>query len=283
MSLHIDSSGNGAPLVMLHGWGMHGGIWGNAVADLAQQYRVHCVDLPGHGYSTPLPSPFGRGERGEGKLLNAPLSLTLSHRERGWKLDALIDQLSLEFKEAVTVCGWSLGGLIALRWAQRQPQQVSRLMLVATTPCFVRRPGWDCAMPADVLQNFAASLQENYALTLRRFVGLQMRGSEHERGLLADVRDRLFSRGQPDARALAAGLDILRDTDLRAALPQIAQPALVISGERDTLTPPAASACLAATLADARAMEIKGAAHMPFLSHPEIFVQYLTEFQHERI
>ena len=138
-------------------------------------------------------------------------------------------------------------------------------------------------MPADVLQNFAASLQENYALTLRRFVGLQMRGSEHERGLLADVRDRLFSRGQPDARALAAGLEILRDTDLRAALPQITQPALVISGERDTLTPPAASACLAATLADARAREIKGAAHMPFLSHPEIFVQYLTEFQHERI
>ena len=138
-------------------------------------------------------------------------------------------------------------------------------------------------MPADVLQNFAASLQENYALTLRRFVGLQMRGSEHERGLLADVRDRLFSRGKPDAMALAAGLEILRDTDLRAALPQIRQPVLVISGERDTLTPPAASAYLAATLPDARAVEIKGAAHMPFLSHPEMFVQYLTEFQHERI
>ena len=219
--------------------------------------------------------------RSEGDILNDPL--TLSHSERGWSLHAIVDQLSATFEEAVTVCGWSLGGLIALRWAQRQPQQVSRLVLVATTPCFVRRPGWDCAMPADVLQNFAASLQQDYALTLRRFVGLQMRGSEHERGLLADIRDRLFSRGQPDARALAAGLDILRDTDLRAALPQIKQPTLVISGERDTLTPPAASAWLAATLPDARGIEIKGAAHMPFLSHPEIFVQYLTEFQHERI
>lgn len=257
MNLHSDNYGNGAPLVMLHGWGMHGGIWGNAVSMLAQHFRVHCVDLPGHGYSAPS--------------------------ERELNLDAIVDQLSLGFKEAVTVCGWSLGGLIALRWAQRQPQQVSRLVLVATTPCFVRRLGWDCAMPADVLQNFAASLQENYTLTLRRFVSLQMRGSEHERDLLADVRERLFSRGQPDALALAAGLDILRDTDLRADLPQIAQPTLVISGQRDTLTPPAASAWLAATLADARAMEIKGAAHMPFLSHPEIFVQYLTEFQHERI
>ena len=51
MSLHVEVSGHGAPLVMLHGWGMHGGAWGDVVARLAQSFTVHNVDLPGHGFS----------------------------------------------------------------------------------------------------------------------------------------------------------------------------------------------------------------------------------------
>lgn len=284
MSLHVDSSGSGAPLVMLHGWGMHGGIWGSSVAKLAQHFRVHCVDLPGHGYSA-LPSPAsGGGVGGEGRgATGEPLSLAISQGERGLSLDSIVDELSVKFDDPVTVCGWSLGGQVALHWAKRQPQQVCRLVLVATTPCFVRQPDWDCALRADALQSFAATLQENYALTLRRFLTLQVRGSEHERELLADFRACLSDRGEPDIPALTGGLEILRDTDLRAILPQLTQPALVISGERDTLTPPAASAYLAQALPDARLVEITGAAHAPFLSHPDIFVEHVKRFMHERI
>ncbi len=282
-AMHVDSSGSGAPLVMLHGWGMHGGMWGSAAKHLARHVRVMAVDLPGHGYSVP-PSPLGRGAGGEGLgETNEPLSLTLSPRERGLSLDFIVDELSAQFNEPITVCGWSLGGQIALRWAMRHPQQVNRLVLVASTPCFVQRLDWPCAMAAETLHEFSAALLQNYRTTLKRFVALQVRGSEHERELLADFRERLFSRGEPDRAALVGGLAILRDTDLRAVLPQITQPALVISGERDTLTPPAASAYLAETLADACLVEIKGAAHAPFLSHPDIFVEHLMGFMHERI
>jgi len=64
-------------------------------------------------------------------------------------------------------------------------------------------------------------------------------------------------------------------------LPEIRQPTLAIAGERDKLTPPEASHYLAQTLPNARVVEIKGAAHAPFLSHPQIFIQHLKSFLNE--
>ncbi|MGA8146429.1 MAG: pimeloyl-ACP methyl ester esterase BioH [Gallionellaceae bacterium] len=253
MSLHIDSLGSGAPLVLIHGWAMHGGIWDNVVPQLAQQFRVHCVDLPGHGASA---------------------------RIAEFDLDTVVEQIAARFDEAVHVCGWSLGGQIAMRWAESRPEQIQRMVLVATTPCFVQREGWDHAMAIGVLQEFAAGLSQNYEQTLKRFLALQVRGSEQERELLADLRARMFSRGKPDIGALRGGLAILRDTDLRAILPGLNHEVMVIAGARDMLTPPAASVHLAQALGKARLVNVRGAAHVPFLSHPEIFLKGVTGFLH---
>ena len=136
-------------------------------------------------------------------------------------------------------------------------------------------------MTPEALAEFAAALQQDYALTLRRFLALQVRGCEHERELLAELRSALLSRGNPDLNALQAGLAILRDCDLRGALPDIQQAALVIGGERDTLTPPQASRYMAAQMPNARLAIIRRAAHAPFLSHPDEFMKQLTSFLHE--
>lgn len=255
MTLHVSCAGDGEPLVMLHGWGMHGGIWGNATERLAQYFQVYCADLPGYGQS--------REKMAHGKE---------------YTLDFIVEELSRRFAEPVTVCGWSLGGQVALRWAQRHPEQVKRLVLVTSTPSFVQHADWRCAIAGDVLQEFASALEQNYPLTLKRFIALQVRGSENERALLQALREHMSGSGEPDLAALRGGLEILRDTDLRGNLAQIAQPALMIAGERDTLTPPAASAYLAQTLPDARMVEIRGAAHAPFLSHPDEFVKCVADF-----
>ncbi len=285
MSLHVESheyagtGGSGAPLVLIHGWGMHGGIWDNVVPQLAQRFRVHCVDLPGYGYSTP-PSPLGGGAVTSdlAGVVGQPSRMASSFIRGEGALDAIANALSAQFDEPLTVCGWSLGGQVALRWAQLYPAQVKKIVLVASTPCFAEREDWLFGMAQATLQQFAAELERDYAATLRRFLALQVRGSEHERELLLTLRECLFSRGKPDLAALRGGLEILRDADLRAELSSIRQPALVIVGERDKLTPPGASFYLAQTLPGARVEVIGGAAHTPFLSHPQIFLQHINEF-----
>ena len=266
MSLHVETSGSGAPLVLIHGWGMHGGIWGSIVPQLAQRFRVHCVDLPGHGYS------MGSGKQGASHLLPT------SHFPLPAALDSIVDQLSAQFSEPLTICGWSLGGQVALRWAQLIPAQVEKLILVSSTPCFTEREDWLFGMAQETLQQFAAELERDYTATLRRFLALQVRGCERERELLLALRECLLSRGEPDMAALRGGLEILCDTDLRGELASTRQPALVIAGERDKLTPPEASFYLAQELPNARVVEIAGAAHTPFLSHPQVFLQHLNEF-----
>ena len=272
MSLHVDSHGSGTPLLLIHGWGMHGGMWGGIAQRLAQHFRVLAVDLPGHGHST------GSSEwRVESRKQHTHSPFTTHHL----LLDNIVDQLSAQFDEPLAVCGWSLGGQIALRWAMREPEKVKRLVLVASTPCFVRQTDWPCALANETLAEFAAALQQGYAPTLRRFLALQVRGSDNERELLAMLRSALFSRGEPDLDALQSGLEILRDTDLRSALPGIRQHALVIAGERDTLTPPQASEYLTGQMPDTCLAIIRGAAHAPFLSHPDEFMEHLTSFLHE--
>jgi pimeloyl-[acyl-carrier protein] methyl ester esterase len=264
--LHVDhyeyagNSGSGAPLLLIHGWGMHGGMWSGVAEKLAQNFNVYAVDLPGHGFSA--------------YLSHFPFSVA------DFTIDSVVDELSAQFVEPLSVCGWSLGGQIALRWAMRQPQQVERLVTVASTPSFVRREGWDHALSADILQEFADSLQHHYALTLKRFLALQVRGGEQEREWLTVLRDGLFSRGEPDLAALQSGLEILRGCDLRGALPEVRQATLVLAGERDTLIPHQATQYLADKIPGGRLVTIKGAAHAPFLSHPDIFVEQITDFIH---
>lgn len=251
MSLHVEISGHGPDLALLHGWGMHGGIWDGVRADLAAHFRVHVVDLPGYGTS-PACLPYD--------------------------LDELTRRVAQSLPSQVGVIGWSLGGLVAQRLALQQPQQVAKLMLVGTSPCFVQRADWSCGIGAEVLRIFADELERDYATTLLRFLSLQVRNGESVRVVLKTLRVALFARGVPDARVLQAGLDVLLDTDLRAAANGFAMPVSIVHGERDTLAPAEAAQWLAHQLPDARLSVVPGCAHAPFLSHPEIFLQAVMEF-----
>ena len=78
--------------------------------------------------------------------------------------------------------------------------------------------------------------------------------------------------------ALARGLELLRDSDLRPLLPEITVPALVIAGQYDRVIHPAASHALADALPNARYVEVRRAAHAPFLSHLPEFSALISDF-----
>ncbi len=251
-AVHIEARGQGQDLVLLHGWGMHGGVWDAVVPSLARHLRVHALDLPGHGRS--------------------PALAGANH------LDAVARACLAAAPPRAVWLGWSLGGMVAMKAAALAPERIEALVLVATTPRFIATPDWPHAMTPATLERFAAELMSDFRTTVQHFLTLQVRGDEQAREILRALRHEVFAHGEPAPAALAAGLEILRTIDLRAHLGEIRQPALVIGGGRDRLTPPQAARALAGALPDARLMMMEDAAHAPFLSHPELFTRTVEEF-----
>ena len=95
--MHVESIGSGAPLLLIHGWGMHGGVWEEVAQKLAADFRVHSVDLPGYGKSARIDLPP------QGRWRWPPLRISRF-------VDEIVELLATQFSEPLTVCGWSLGG-----------------------------------------------------------------------------------------------------------------------------------------------------------------------------
>jgi malonyl-CoA O-methyltransferase len=250
--LHVEIRGDGPDVVLLHGWALHGGMWGPWIEDFSRRARLHFIDLPGHGRSA---WPAGAST-----------------------LPDLARAVSPHVPQGAAVLGWSLGGMVALELARSRPADLAALVLVATTPCFLAREDWPAGMNAGVLDGFAAGLAGDHRRTIANFLALQTWGDEHATQALRSLRASLELHGEPDPQALAAGLGILRQADLRDALASIAIPSLVIAGEHDRITPPAAGRELASRLPSARFVEVPKAGHAPFLSHPEIVRREVESF-----
>ena len=248
----METEGQGPELLLLHGWGLHGGVWDTLMPRLTPHLRVTRLDLPGHGRSRHLPMPPSLTE------------LTL--------------QTMAAVPPGAVVLGWSLGGLVALEAALRMPQRMRGLVLANTTPRFITAEDWPEAMPPEQLQEFAAGLGKDYKDTLQRFLSLQVRGDEAARASLRQLRDALFAHGEPDTASLATGLTILKNSDLRSRLKDVSVPTLVLAGGYDRLTPPGAGEYLAGHIPGAQLEVLSKSAHAPFISHADAFVVALLRF-----
>lgn len=253
--LYVEIRGHGPDLVLLHGWGLNLRVWDGLTRELSKSYRVISVDLPGHGRS-----PWNPKAR--------------TPAEQAWQVHASLASRS----DRYSLLGWSLGGQIALDLAAAMPGNVERLVLVATTPRFAAAEDWPYGMPAATLEKLATQLRTNYKRTVSEFLDLQVRGSASSEKVLAELHGSLFSHGEAHPKALVAGLATLKSSDLRSMLTLIRTPTLVVAGQYDRVTLPAASRALAAALPDARYVEFRRAAHAPFLSHTAEFAALVTRF-----
>ncbi|HEY0336784.1 MAG TPA: alpha/beta fold hydrolase [Burkholderiales bacterium] len=238
-------------IVLLHGWGMNPHVFDGLRAHLSTRYDVQAFALPAY----------------ENEPSDEPCIL-----------EAMVAALAARGPARCCVAGWSLGGQLALAWARSAPAQVERLVLLGTSPCFVQRAGWNTAIEARVLQAFAAALDSERDATLKRFLTLQVQGDLAAIEVLRTLRACIKDGPMPSAKTLKAGLKVLLDTDLREALPLIAQDTLVIHGENDALAPVAAGEYLARMLPAGRLVVIRGAAHAPFLSAPDEVTKAVMEF-----
>ncbi|MES9965392.1 MAG: pimeloyl-ACP methyl ester esterase BioH [Candidatus Sedimenticola sp. 20ELBAFRAG] len=252
MRLYRETTGSGPDLVLIHGWGMNAAVWSPLVEQLAVDYRITVIELPGHG----------------GSEYDADCS----------GLDGWVEACLEAAPEKAIWIGWSLGGQVAQRAALLAPGRVLKLALVASSPSFVQHDDWPHAMDRKTLGLFAKALVKAPAQTLERFLSLQVRGDEEARQTLRLLRQDLAERPEADETALEHGLDLLLNIDLREQVKSIACPVLWLLGERDTLVPVAVAEELEQLLPGADILVLGGCAHAPFLSHPEQSLRALTHF-----
>ena len=228
-------------LVLVHGWGFGSAVWRPVVDLLAAEFRLHAVDLPGYGGNDAGP---------------------------------------VRVPPNAIVCAWSLGALEAMQWALAEPKRISRLVLVGATPRFVQAADWPHAQPPEVFDRFAEMVAASPATALKRFAALVNQDDIQARSLLRSL-SALIEGGRVEAPTLLSGLAELRGTDLRAAVPGISQPTLVLHGANDRLAPPAAGRWLADHLPRCRLQMFPEAAHAPFLSDPQRFAELLVAFAND--
>ena len=236
---------------------MNHAVWQPLLDKLPDWIDVETMDLPGHGNRTE--ETFGSMQH---------LTNDIVERCQALKQD----------NQPLVLVGWSLGGLPCLRAALEKTPSVDGLMLVSTNPCFVSKAGWDYGVEADVFDQFAQALKSDFSGTIRRFLSLQVKGSESGRVILRKLREKILQQAQPNGNSLDAGLAVLKETDLRKQLSQISQPVCWALGEQDGLVKVELVKVLKNLMNHVEVKIYSKAGHAPFLSHTDEFVQQLVDF-----
>ena len=249
-TLHVESIGQGQEIVILHGWGANSSVFTPLHSSLSQ-YRVHYVDLPGFGHSDAI----------DGDLDD-------------W-IDAIIGKLP---NKAIWI-GWSLGGLVATKAALRFTQQVSGLVTISSSPCFIASEdeSWPGIHP-QVLSQFSAQLEQDIGKTIERFLVIQAMGSATAKEDIRQLKELVLSRPLPKYSALLQGIEMLKKVDLRVHISQIEQPWLRIWGQLDGLVSRLVPPLMPNKQGNFKDLFLQKASHASFLSHKDEFLTGLTDW-----
>jgi 3-oxoadipate enol-lactonase/4-carboxymuconolactone decarboxylase len=229
---HVVQGPQAAPVVVLVGsLGSTLDMWDPQLAALCERFRVVRYDMRGHGRSPVPPGPYALDDLVDDHV-------------------ALLDRLGTA---RASVVGLSLGGMVALRLAAREPDRVDRVVALCTSALLGPAHAWrDRA--ATVREQGAAAVAD--AVVARWFTA-ELAAAQPE--LVARMRDMIS--GTP-AEGYAACCDAIAGMDLRADLRQITAPLLAIAGAEDPATPPEHLAAVAEAVPDGRLLVLPRAAHL---------------------
>src|SRR5215212_9172852 len=258
ITLNVEQSGTGRPLVLLHGFTGSAATWRPLITTLPPHFRTIAPDLIGHGRSdSPLNADRYRMEHCVADLL------------------ALLDVLEIERAD---VLGYSMGGRVALQLAAAAPERVGALVLESSSPGIAdaaerqARVAADAAL-ADLIARDGLAAFVQYWERLPLFAS-QAALPEETRARLHTQRMRnnplglansLRGMGTGQQKSLWDQLDVL---DART---------LLIAGELDTKYRALAHQ-MVARLPNARALIVPSAGHAVHLEQPQAFAKNVLEF-----
>lgn len=243
--------GGGTPLVLIHAFPFDGRMWRRQRNALGEGRPLLIPDLFGFG-RTPLPAG-------------------------GSSLEKQADGLARFMEEMglgrAILCGLSMGGYVALAFAQRHRERLAGLVLADT-----RAAGDSEAARKARTANAARVRAEGVGLLAREMVPKLLSPASIGRSpaLAAEVES-LIREQAPES--VAAALEAMRDRPSREGiLAEAACPVLVVAGSEDALTPAAEARAMACECADAHFVEIAGAGHLSNMEAPTAFNAAVLDF-----
>ena len=258
ITLNIEQSGAGRPLLLLHGFTGSAATWTALIDALPPHFCTIAPDLIGHGRSdSPLDAERYRMAHCVADLL------------------AMLDALEVERAD---VLGYSMGGRLALHLATAAPDRVGALVLESSSPGIADAAERQARAAAD--QALAESIKrEGLAAFVERWERLPLFASQAS--LPEDTRARLHTqrlRNNPlglanSLRGMGAG----QQEGLWDRLASLDIPTLLIAGELDVKYRVLASQ-MATALPNARAVIVPGGGHAVHLEQPQSFAKNVLEF-----
>jgi 3-oxoadipate enol-lactonase len=226
-----------APVVVLsNSLGATRAMWDPQLPAVAERFRVVTYDTRGHGTS---PAPAG------------PYALD----DLVDDLVALLDRLGAE---RAHVAGLSLGGMVGMRLAAREPSRVHRLALLCTSAK---------ADPRGFLDRAAAVRTGGTAPLAPAVVSRWL--TPGYAAAHPDLVARLEAMvAGADDDGYAACCEVVAHLDLRADLARIGAPTLVISGAEDPALPPEHQRVIAEGIPGAELLTVSPGAHLANLEQP---------------
>jgi len=248
---HFRVSGEGPPLILIHGVGLDLTMWSHFAAAFEAQFTVIRYDMLGHGLSAKPP-----GRRRLGDFTD--------------QLHRLHDYLD---EGPAVVAGFSMGGLIARGYVARHPDMVERLVLMNTV--FER----DAAQCAAIQSRVDMVIRDGNASTIDMAMsrwfspGYLIDNPDLEAGL----RRRLESN---DAHGYLEAYRMYGDADgaLSGDLNQVTCPTLVVTGADDVGSTPAMAESMANRVQDGRWLVFPGHRHMGLVEDPDPVIKALQDF-----
>ncbi|HEX3723331.1 MAG TPA: alpha/beta fold hydrolase [Nitrolancea sp.] len=247
-----DSGGDLPPIVLLQGFMASRTIWKWQLEAFTPHYRVITMDNRDAGESDPEPAAYAVTDMAADVV-------------------ALLDHLGIK---RATILGHSMGGYIALQFAVNYPERLDRLILVGTSAL----AGGALGRPAPTYDR-SSWIEDPYERTFRRYSN--MTGPS-----FFDTRPELLEAIAATARGNRISFEgMIRQSDsafmshdVRADLPHIAVPVLVIHGDVDPTLPVSAGRKIADAIPNAEFVEFAGVGHLPHLERTEEFNRVVLDF-----
>jgi len=243
-------------MVFVHGFGTDQTAWTAVAAAFADDYRIVTFDNAGAGQADP--AAF---------VQHRYLSLD------GYASDLLEICGALQLRDAVLV-GHSVGAMIGVLAAIRQPECFARLALIAASPRYLDAEGYHGGMTEQDLDRVYGAVVENFPGWVEAVAPHFMDNPERPE-LATRFADSL--RSIPPERALTVLCSILQ-SDYRAELPKLRQPTLVLQTSTDVFVPLGVADYLQRHIPHATLRMIAARGHFPHVSEPALVSAALREF-----